>query len=66
MDDARKEPDPAKRTQIMIQIEELLAQDMPVGYIYNRVKDYVLSDKLTGYVATAFTDMSLLEADVVK
>ncbi len=66
VDDARKEPDPAKRTQIMIQIEELLAQDMPVGYIYNRVKDYVLSDKLTGYVATAFTDMSLLEADVVK
>lgn len=66
VDAARKEADPAKRTQILIQIEELLARDMPVGYIYNRVKDYVLSPKLTGYVATAFTDMSLLEADVVE
>ncbi len=66
VNDARKEPDPAKRVQIMVEIEKILARDMPVGYIYNRVKDYVLSPKLTGYVATAFTDMSLLEADVVE
>jgi oligopeptide transport system substrate-binding protein len=64
--DARKEPDAAKRQDIMIEIEKILAQDAPIGYVYNRATDYVLSDRLTGYVCTAFTDMSLLEADIVE
>lgn len=62
---AKAEPDAAAREQILIQIEHILAEDMPVGYVYNRARDYVTSERLTGYLATAFTDMCLRYADVV-
>lgn len=63
--DAMVEPDAAKREGIMIEIEKVLMDDMPVGPIYNRARDYICSDRLTGVVRTAFTDMSFIYADVV-
>lgn len=63
--DAMIEPDAAKREQILVEIEKVLMDDMPVGPIYNRARDYICSDRLTGVVRTAFTDMSFIYADVV-
>lgn len=58
------EPDSEKRMQTMLEIEKLLMKDMPVGPIYYRAQDYAVSDRLTGVVRTAFTDMQLRWADV--
>lgn len=61
---ARFEPDSTKRKEIMIKIETLLMQDMPVGPIYFRAMDYVCSERLSGVVRTAFIDMDLRWATV--
>ena len=62
--DAMAETDSAKREAIMVEIEKLLMAEMPVGPIYFRAIDYVCSDRLTGVVRTAFTDMDLRWAEV--
>ena len=54
--DAYAEGDPAKHQEIMINAEKLLMQEMPIGPIYFRVRDYVCSDKFSGEVRTAFQD----------
>lgn len=64
--DAIVEPDAEKRTEILVKAENILLADMPVGPIYNRKKDYVTSDRLTGVVKTAFTDLALRWADVTE
>lgn len=64
--DAIKEPDAAKRTDILVKAENILLSDMPIGPIYNRKKDYITSDRLTGVVKTAFTDLALRWADVTE
>ena len=48
IEDARKEADTAKRTQLLVDAEKLLMEEMPVGPIYCRVRDYVVSPKLKG------------------
>lgn len=62
---AIKEVDPAVREGILIEAEKLLMDEMPIGPIYNRARDYVCSERLTGIVRTAFDDLNLRWADVV-
>ena len=39
--------------------EEILAEECPIGFIYDRQKSYVTSDRLKGVVRTAFQDINL-------
>lgn len=58
------EADAAKRTEYLKQVEKIIATDYPVGTIYDRQKSYICSDKLTGVVRTAFSDIDLRFAEV--
>ncbi len=62
--EAMKEGDAAKRDEILIKIEKIIAEDMPVGPVYNRARDYICSDRLTGVVRTAFDDMNFRWCDI--
>lgn len=59
------EADAAKREEIMINAEKLLMEEMPIGPIYHRIRDYITSDKLTGVVRTAFQDIVMHYATIV-
>ena len=39
--------------------EAILAEECPIGFIYDRQTDYITSDKLKGVVRTAFQDINL-------
>lgn len=61
---ARGEADTEKRTEYLIELEQIIADEQPVGHIYNRRKDYIMQDGITGVVKTAFTDVDLRFADI--
>lgn len=55
----RKELDPKTRFGYLVELEKLLIEDMPIGPIYWRAKDYLLSGKIkSGVVRTAFQDLN--------
>lgn len=56
--------DADERKELFTQAEKIIATDYPVGTIYNRVKSYICSDKLTGVVRNAFSDIDLRYAEV--
>ena len=59
LDKARKELDTAKRTQYLIDAERMLMEDMPIGPLYWRVRDYIVSGKIeSGVIRSAFQDMN--------
>lgn len=41
------------------QAEKILAEECPIGFIYDRQTNYVTSDRLKGVVRTAFQDINL-------
>ncbi len=53
---AYAEGDPEKHMELMIEAEKLLMDEMPIGPIYFRVRDYVTSDKFSGVIRNAFQD----------
>ena len=59
------EADAAKREEIMINAEKLLMEEMPIGPVYHRIRDYITADKLTGVVRTAFQDIVMHYATIV-
>ena len=55
----RKELDPTTRFGYLTELEKMLMKDLPIGPIYWRSRDYVLSGKIaSGVVRTAFQDMN--------
>lgn len=64
--DAIVEADADKRDQMLMDAESILLTEFPIGPIYNRHKDYICSDRLTGVVRTAFINMGLRWTDVVE
>ncbi len=55
----RAEIDPATRFGYLTELEKTLMEDLPIGPIYWRAKDYVTSGKIaSGVVRTAFQDMN--------
>jgi oligopeptide transport system substrate-binding protein len=60
---ARMEADTETRNGMLKQIEEIIAKDCPIGVIYYRTTDYVLSEGVTGVTRTAFTDIDVRFAD---
>ena len=51
---------------MLIQAETILMEEMPIGPIYFRVRDYVMADKLTGVTRTAFQNVVMHYAKLVK
>lgn len=56
---ARTELDTEKRDQMLIEVEKIIAEDMPVGVVYYRVRDYAVRNGLTNVVRTSATNMDL-------
>lgn len=61
---AAKEADATARTNMLIEAEKILADEMPVGYVYCRVRDYAVSDRVSGIYRTAFQDLNCKFAKV--
>ncbi|WRK51830.1 hypothetical protein SD457_14850 [Coprobacillaceae bacterium CR2/5/TPMF4] len=59
-----QKPDQTRRNELMVQIEQILAQDCPIGYVYNRKKSYITSERVKGLVRTAFSDIDARHASV--
>ncbi len=63
---AYSEADADVREQMLIDAEKILMEEMPIGPIYFRVRDYLCSDKLTGVTRTAFQEIMLHYATIVE
>jgi oligopeptide transport system substrate-binding protein len=51
--------DPKERMGYLMDCEKLLMTDLPIGPVYWRCRDYVVSGKIaSGVVRTAFQDMN--------
>ena len=61
---AAEDANPETRTATLIEAEKLLMNEMPIGPIYNRSRDYMTSEKLQGVVRTGFDDLNLRWASV--
>lgn len=55
IESTKTETDPAKREQLFVQAEQLLAEDMPIIPTYWRAEEYVVSEKIaSGVIRKAF------------
>ncbi|HPU63445.1 MAG TPA: peptide ABC transporter substrate-binding protein [Mobilitalea sp.] len=67
LDKVRTETDKEKRFEYLKQLEQIVMDDMPVGPIYWRSRDYVLSGKIaSGVIRTAFQDINLINVKLSK
>lgn len=64
--DATVEADPAKRQEMFVEAEKILADEMPVGMVYYRWRDYVCSEKLSGVNRTAFQNLDFNSIKVTE
>lgn len=62
---AYKEGDVAKREEMLLQAEKIIAEDVPVGVVYYRSRDYVVSSRVKGIQRSAFRDIDLRFAETV-
>lgn len=61
IEQAKVETDMAKREQLFVQCEQLLAEDMPIIPVYWRHEDYVVSEKMVeGYARLPFQSYNLI------
>lgn len=64
---ARKELDPTTRFGYLTDLEKKLMTDLPIGPIYWRTRDYVVSGKIkSGVIRTAFQDLNLRFVELNK
>lgn len=67
LDKVRTELDPVTRMGLLMDLEKMLIDELPIGPIYWRSKDYVLSGKIeSGVVRTAFQDMNFKNVKLAK
>lgn len=62
----RTETDNTKRFNLLMETEKKLMEDLPIGPIYFRNRDYVVKDHLKGVIRNAFQDINLYWAYVSK
>jgi oligopeptide transport system substrate-binding protein len=63
----RKELDLKTRFGYLVELEKLLMADMPIGPIYWRSRDYIVSGKIeSGVLRTAFQDMNYKNVKLAK
>ena len=59
LDKVRVELDAKKRFGYLVELEKLLLEDLPIGPVYWRSREYVYSGKIeSGVIRTAFQDMN--------
>lgn len=63
INNAYKEGDAAKREEMLIKAEKIIAEDVPVGVVYYRTRNYVTSERLKGVQRSAFRDIDLRFAE---
>lgn len=63
---ANIEVDAVVRESYLVEAEKIILEDMPIGPLYFRSKDFVTSGKITGIVRTAFSDINLKFAKVTR
>lgn len=61
---AYKEGDEAKRDELLLQAEKIIAEDAPIGVVYYRSRDFICSDRLVGISRSAYRDIDLRFAEV--
>lgn len=61
---AYSEGDVEKRTQQLLDAEKIIGEEVPIGPMYYRQRDFICSDKLVGVQRTAFRDIDLRFASV--
>jgi Bacterial extracellular solute-binding proteins, family 5 Middle. len=67
LEKVRTETDAETRFGYLKQLEQIVMEEMPVGPIYWRSRDYVLSGKIeSGVVRTAFQDLNLINVKLSK
>lgn len=67
LDKVRTETDTETRFGYLKQLEEILMEELPIGPIYWRSRDYVVSGKIeSGVVRTAFQDMNFIHVKLSK
>lgn len=67
LDKVRAELDPATRFGYLVELEKLLLEDLPIGPVYWRSREYVYSDKIeSGIIRTAFQDMNYRYVKLAK
>lgn len=63
----RTELDPVVRMGYLMDLEKMLMEELPIGPIYWRSRDYVISGKIeSGVVRTAFQDMNFKNVKLAK
>lgn len=63
----RKEVDQATRMGYLMELENMLMEDQPIGPVYWRARDYIISGKIeSGLVRTAFQDMNFKKVKLAK
>lgn len=60
------ESDVEVRTAYLVEAEEILATEYPIGMTHWRCKDYLVSERLGGVLRTAFQDMDFTEAYIIE
>ncbi|MGB4660598.1 MAG: peptide ABC transporter substrate-binding protein, partial [Mobilitalea sp.] len=67
LDKVRTELDVKTRFGYLMDLEKLLMEDLPIGPVYWRSRDYIVSGKIaSGYVRTAFQDMNYKYVKLAK
>lgn len=61
VDLAKKEVDPIKRNEYMREIEGIIAQEYPVGPLFNSTSIYLVNPKLKGMIFSAFGPAFILK-----
>lgn len=65
--DAKKETDTAKRQEMLVEAEKLLAEEMPLATLYFSAKPYIVSSKVEGITRTGFQEWDFTDgAKIVK
>lgn len=67
LDKVRKEMDEKTRFEYLKELEQILMEEMPIGPIYWRSRDYILSGKIaSGVIRTAFQDINLINVKLSR
>ena len=62
---AALELDPEARLAILVEAEEMIIRDMPIGPLYFDARDYVVSEKVDGVVRMVLQDLNLRWVSIV-
>ena len=66
IEEANNDGNPETRTATLVEAENILLEEMPIGPLYNRSTAYITSARLQGVVRTGFDDLNFRWAYVTE